>query len=207
MPSAEELLPTITAAVHATRWLAVVWHGVLLVVLVVLASGQRPSRRLALLALALPLASVSAVAAWAGIAFNAIVFAALVLAAVGASFAAEPVPVESGSTWARLLGGALIAFGWFYPHFVDGNALAYAIASPFAVIPCPTLAVVSGFLLRGGGLGSRTTTLLFSAATLFYGLVGVFRLGVVIDVALLAGSAGLFALTLRPGERLLPRTT
>ena len=102
-------------------------------------------------------------------------------------------PVSRGSAWTRGIGVAMIAFGWLYPHFLDGHAIAYLYASPVGLVPCPTLAVAIGFALLGNGLGSRVWSLTLAALGLFYGLFGVLRLGVFLDIGLVGGAVALAA--------------
>lgn len=91
-----------------------------------------------------------------------------------------------------------MVFAWVYPHFLVGRSpLAYLVGSPMGLIPCPTLALVMGLALVAGGPGGRSTSLLLALAGLFYAVFGVARLGVVLDVALLAGPVGLLALGAR----------
>lgn len=102
-------------------------------------------------------------------------------------------PVSRGSAWTRGIGVATIAFGWLYPHFLEGYATAYLYASPVGLVPCPTLAVGIGFALLGNELGSRVWSLTLAALGLFYGLFGVLRLGVFLDIGLVAGAVALAA--------------
>jgi len=94
----------------------------------------------------------------------------------------------------------MIAFATFYPHFLsDRTPVAYLYAAPTGVIPCPTLSLVIGFALLGGGLRAPVWSSVLAAVGLFYGLFGVARLGVQLDVALIAGAATLLALSVAAG--------
>jgi hypothetical protein len=64
-------------------------------------------------------------------------------------------------------------------------------ASPVGLVPCPTLAVAIGFALVGNGLGSRVWSLTLAALGLFYGLFGVLRLTVLLDIGLVGGALAL----------------
>ena len=48
-----------------------------------------------------------------------------------------------------------------------------------------------GFALLGDGLGSRVWSLTLAAFGLFYGLFGVLRLGVFLDIGLVGGAVAL----------------
>ena len=194
MPSAEAILSWATSVANEWRSLAVFWHVALAVLLVAMSRSRIPERSVALL-LVLPIVSVAVLAWLSRNTFNGLmftVFAALLLRS------ATRVP-RSGVTgvargW-RLAGWALIAFGWLYPHFLIADTwAAYTYASPFGLLPCPTLAVVVGVTLVMGGCRSVSWTLAVAAAGVLYGAIGVFRLGVVLDVWLLVGAMLLGAL-------------
>ena len=88
-----------------------------------------------------------------------------------------------------LAGAGLVAFGWVYPRFLAAeNWIDYAYASPFGLLPCPTLAVVIGITLACGGLNSAAWSVPLAAAGVLYGLIGVFILRLALDVWLLAGA-------------------
>jgi hypothetical protein len=53
--------------------------------------------------------------------------------------------------------------------------------------------VAIGFALLGNGLGSRVWSLTLAAVGLFYGLFGVLRLGVLLDIGLVGGALALVA--------------
>jgi hypothetical protein len=84
-----------------------------------------------------------------------------------------------------------------YPHFlVATDWAAYAYASPFGLLPCPTLLVLIGLTLVFGGLSSVGWNGVLAVAGVLYGAIGVFRLGVVLDVWLLVGGMLLGGLTI-----------
>jgi hypothetical protein len=194
MPGATEILVGLARTADGAFLLAVAWHVVLAVVVLAALVGWRPRRRLAATLLALPLLSVS-VTAWAyGNPFNAVVFTALAVALAALGLRGPGGAVVPGPRWARALGAALLAFAWVYPHFLDGwPTVAYLAAAPVGVIPCPTLAMVSGFALLADLPGGRAWSWVLAAAACFYGVVGVLRLGVWLDVAIIAGAAAVAA--------------
>lgn len=74
---------------------------------------------------------------------------------------------------------------------LGGGGCACGGSSPRRTcIPYPTLFLVIGVALLCGGLG-RSWARLLSVAGAFYALFGVLRLGVRIDLALLAGAIAL----------------
>ena len=191
MPSATQIRDGLSAIANQATGIAVAWHIVIAVALLALASGWHPSQRTARLLTGMPLVSVAALAFAFGNLFNGWVFAASVLALTALAMNRDGRPVSLGSAWTRRIGVAMIAFGWLYPHFLEGDAAAYLYASPVGLVPCPTLAVAIGFALLGNGLGSRVWSLALVAVGLFYGLFGVLRLGVLLDVGLVAGALAL----------------
>jgi len=197
MPQATEILDGLSAIANQATGMAVAWHVVIAMALVALASGWRPSQRTVRLLIGMPLASVAGVAIAFDNPFNGLVFAASALALTALAMSGDRRPVSRGSAWARGIGVATIAFGWVYPHLLEGHPAAYLYASPVGLVPCPTLAVAIGFALLGNGLGSRAWSLTLAAVGLVYGLFGVLRLGVFLDIGLVGGALALVAVVLR----------
>jgi len=56
------------------------------------------------------------------------------------------------------------------------------------LIPCPTLSILMGLLLLYNGFGSQSKTITFIAFGLFYGIFGVLKLSVYLDIFLILGS-------------------
>jgi len=190
MPDAIDILQELAQMRDEQRSAAILWHGALLALVLALIFGFRPRQHHARVALAAPLASVS-VFAWSyGNPFNGTVFglAAALLAMLGAYEPSER-RVGRAALPAAAAGILLIAFGWVYPEL--GGATSWWSAwleAPMGVIPCPTLAVVIGLALFGGGLGSAAWSLALSGLGLFYGVFGAWYLGVAIDGALCIGA-------------------
>jgi hypothetical protein len=136
--------------------------------------------------------SVSVVSAASASYLNAATFAVLCAALVGLSSAARDEGVRAGPRSTAMLGIALIAYGFWYPAFAR-DWLEALWASPVGVLPCPTLAVLAGFTILGGGLGKPTVPIVLGTWVAFYAGFGVVGLGVVLDAGLLVGLAGLAA--------------
>ncbi|MBL8621673.1 MAG: hypothetical protein JNK64_10225 [Myxococcales bacterium] len=198
MPSATEILAGLTTIAHRGLAAAIAWHVVLAVVLVALARGWRPGQRVAAALLAAPLVSVAAFALAFANPFNGAVFALGAVGLTGLALRGDPRPVARGAAWAWWGGVAMIAFGWCYPHFLDDRPLAYLYAAPMGLVPCPTLSAVIGLALLAGAPASRPWSLALAGLGLFYGLVGVVRLGVALDLGLVAGATALAVAALRP---------
>jgi hypothetical protein len=189
MPSADAILASASTIANEWRAVAVVWHGVLAVLLTAFACGWRPSTRVAAYVLSAPLLSVSA-AAWVwGNPFNGTVFVALFLVVLRLASCLSHDPVRFGTPILAAIGVMLVAFGSGYPHFLETDHwMTYAYAAPLGVLPCPTLSAVIGATLIFGLLGSVAWSITLAVAGLVYGVVGVFVLGVQLDYALLAGA-------------------
>jgi hypothetical protein len=202
MPTAREILDGLETIANDWRALAIVWHLVLAGWLIALGLGWRPGKRLAASLLAVPLASVSALAWLSDNPFNGTTFAAVAAALVGVALRLPHGPAQISSPWLVVPGLCLVAFGWAYPHFLrTGSWATYLYASPLGLIPCPTLSAVTGLALVMGGLGSRSWTLILASTGLLYGVMGWFHLGVAIDAVLLAGALTLAVTAVsRPGS-------
>lgn len=197
MPSREQILESLTRAANEGLAFAIAWHLVAFVAIVAVVGGWRPSSRLAGVLLAVPFVSAS-VASWSfHNPFNGWVFAGLAMAlALVAALRKDRGPVQLGPRWSQLVGGAMITIGLTYPHFlVNQPPLEYLLAAPLGLIPCPTLAAVSGLALLWRGLGNRPWSEILALAAGCYAIFGSVRLGVWIDVALLAGAMALIVVT------------
>ncbi|HEY6908037.1 MAG TPA: hypothetical protein VI356_01600 [Myxococcales bacterium] len=200
MPSPAEILTEAARAARESIAFAAAWHLALLAAAIALSRGMRPSRRAAGLAIAVLVLSPAWVAFRFGNPFNAAVlaFAAGLLFAVALRLGMAPA--ERGAPWSQAAGLVLVAFGWCYPHFLEDPAL-YAVAAPLGVLPCPTLCAAAGLTLLANGFSSRAWTLSLAAFAAFYGAVGAFRLGVWIDLILLAGAIALVAVVPKRASR------
>jgi hypothetical protein len=198
-PTAEEILDQLTTLANLGRGLAVLWHVVVLLALGALWTERwRPSRRLAAIFSALPVASAAVMAAASGNPFNGLVLgvAAVALVLLGARLSS--LPVERGSIWTAGLGAGAVAYALVYPHFVSTTWLLAFWTAPVGVIPCPSLALVLGLGLLGNGFGSRAWALVAAVAGVFYALFGMFRLGVWLDAGLLVAAVAMMVQGLAP---------
>jgi hypothetical protein len=198
MPGAADILDGLSAIASQATLVAVAWHILIGTALLALLGGWRPSQRTARLLIGLPLASVAAVAIAFANPFNGLLFTASAGAMTALAMRGDRRPVYLGSAWTYAIGLVMLAFGWVYPHFLDGPAIDYLYAAPVGLVPCPTLAVASGFALLGNGLGSRAWALTLAAVALTYGLFGVLRLGVFLDIPLAIGAMALVVAGLQP---------
>jgi len=194
MPSADAILNGLAAIANDFRGLAVGWHAALVVLAGMLVGGWTPSVRTARSLFVAPLASVGIVAWLAGNPFNGTLFLGLTATLVGSVSGGSSAPVRYDSPAWMTRGAALVVFGATYPHFLRAESPAdYLFASPFGLLPCPTLSVVIGLTLLFVNLGSTLWSTALVAAGLLYGVIGVFRLGVDLDWGLFIGTAMLGA--------------
>jgi hypothetical protein len=191
VPTTDQILAGLIAISNRALPVAIAWHIVLVAAALALATGWRPAQRTARVLVALPLASVAALGLVFRNPFNGVVFSVAAVVLVLLALRAPTGPVSAAGTRASTIGLATIAFGWVYPHFLDGNPREYLYAAPVGLVPCPTLAIAIGFALLGDGLGARAWTLVLATLGLFYGIFGVVKLGVYLDLGLVLGATAL----------------
>jgi hypothetical protein len=189
MPTPEQILSGLGEIANNWRTVAIAWHVYFAAIALGLMSGARPSRRVAGILLALPLFSVSALAWVSGNPFNGTFFAASGAALVVISSGLPRDRIRIAPSWAVVAGAFMFLFGWAYPHFLETTSfLPYLYTAPTGLIPCPTLAIVTGLALVLGGLGSRAWSIVLVATAAFYGIFGAAYLGVALDWMLLPGA-------------------
>jgi hypothetical protein len=196
MPSAVDILAGLQAVTNRWTPIAIAWHVYVALLGLGAWSGLRPARSLAGQLITLPLLSVSVLAGVSGNPFNAVVFALLWLALLLATRRQGTAAVTIAPSRYVAVGLMMIGFGWMYPHFLDtASPAAYFYAAPLGLIPCPTLAMVTGASLVAELFGSRRVGWILVVADLFYATVGIMQLGVSIDAVLLLGAVVILART------------
>lgn len=206
MPAPNDILSLLSTMTRELTWLAVVWHVLLFAALLLAAVLWRiagaPShlRIVRLLLILLPLSVTTAATLYEN-PFNALSFGTLTIAlAVAPGLRPAPAAIPGWAAWA---GGALLLYGWCYPHFVAPPWYRVLFAAPLGVLPCPTLAALAGLTLVSGGLGARAVPALLSLWTAFYALFGIFRLRVYLDAGLLGATAALLVQCSAMGRRVI----
>lgn len=189
MPAAPDILQGLTALANRWETIAVAWHVVFVAGLLVFDAGWRPARRLLAGLLLLPLSSVSVLAWQSGNAVNGTLFAVLVAGlgfSVGAMARERIELLQPGMT--SIVGAALLLLGVVYPHFVDSASwIDYLASAPLGVVPCPTLLAVGGVTLLSSLHRERRWMLTLGTFAIMYGVLGAVYLGVLLDLALVAG--------------------
>ena len=96
--------------------------------------------------LAGPIASASVVALVYDNPFNGLLLGVLALALVGSASRLDAHQVHRTGAAGTLMGLIMIGFGGLYPHFLEGRpATTYLFAAATGVVPCPTIALVTGW--------------------------------------------------------------
>jgi hypothetical protein len=189
MPKAEEILDGLHAIANDYVTLAKIWHLLFYVLIIALLAGWTPSNQLLGSILCLPLLTVALLAWMRGNPFNGALFTALAIWLFVFSMGISGLPVVMAQWPFVMTGIFMMTFGLVYPHFIETNShIGYLYASPAGLIPCPTLSVVIAFLLIFNGLNSAYISLAFVIAGLFYGLFGLLKLKVQLDLFLVVGA-------------------
>jgi hypothetical protein len=208
MPTPEEILNGLALAASKYTMISIFWHIILLAFLILLFSGRKFNQKIVAAGMAILLLSVGIIAVLVSNPFNAIMFAlaALIFGIIYLRFK----PVQIGLKWDvfSVAGLAMVLFGFVYPHFLDGAPFyQYLYSSPLGLIPCPTLSAFIGFTLMLHGFDSKKWMLVAALLGLFYGIFGVLRLKVYLDLVLIGGALFLFvyALTWKRSKELVKK--
>jgi hypothetical protein len=189
MLKAEEIISGLQSIVDDYSEAAMIWHVAFYILIVALIVKWRPSSRFLGILLCLPLLSVAVFAWLAGNPFNGTMFSLAALLILIFAIKSSNQPVTFSKLPFAVSGMVMIVFGIVYPHFINpGSIFTYLYASPAGLIPCPTISILTGLLLLINGSGFKSITITFVVLGLFYGVFGVFKLAVYLDLFLLFGS-------------------
>jgi hypothetical protein len=201
MPKTEEILNGLQKIVNEYSTIAIICHVIFYALIVALIFKWLPTNRLFGLLICIPVISVAILAILSGNPFNGILFSLLAVLLLIFGLRATGQPIQTSQMAFMAIGILMIVFGLLYPHFITADSfLKYLYASPVGLIPCPTLSIIIGFLLLYNGFGSQSVTLSLVIFGLFYGIFGVLKLGVYLDIFLIFGTASLlikYIMTLR----------
>jgi len=156
-----------------------------------LVSGDRLRGRIIDGVICLLLFSVAANALVYGNPFHLIVFSLLALLSI--------VDLAAGKNRYRfelkkpgnIVALIFIGLGFWYPEFTRVTPLQQIFLSPLGIVPCPTLLVVFGLLKLADAQVRSHLSRRLVFPLLVFGLVGVWFLGVYLDVALIFAAASL----------------
>lgn len=189
MTRIDQILSNVQSIVNEFSLFAVIWHAFFYFLIAALLLRWSPSNKLLAVLLCLPLLSVSLFAWIGGNPFNGSLFAIAAILIFFFGLRTTVQPLETSKLIFFLSGILMVAFGLIYPHFIKPDSiLGYFYSSPAGIIPCPTLSIIIGLALIFNGFGSQQISLLLVIFGLFYGIFGVFRLKVIIDLFLVFGA-------------------
>jgi hypothetical protein len=189
MPKTEEIIAALHSIANDFTAVAVLWHAAFYLLIALLIAKWEPSNKLLAVLLSLPLLSVAIFAWISGNPFNGTLFSIMAILVFIFGMKASVSPVALSPFPFYIIGILMVIFGLIYPHFIDTDSFfKYLYASPSGLVPCPTLSILIGFVLLYNGLGSQSLTVILIIFGLFYGIFGVFKLGVHLDVGLLIGT-------------------
>jgi len=192
MPKTSDIINGLQSIVNDYSAVAIIWHIVFYLILAALIAKWQSSSRLTAILICLPLVSVAVLAFISGNPFNGILFSVMAVLTLIFGLKASHEPIQTSQLIFMVTGILMIVFGLVYPHFISaGSFLKYLYAAPVGLIPCPTLSILIGFLLVYNGISSQSITLTFVVFGLFYGIFGVLKLAVFIDIFLVLGSLSL----------------
>jgi hypothetical protein len=192
MPKTQEIISSLESIANDYVAVAVFWHIAFYILLTILLVKWEPSNKLLGVLLCLPLFSVAMFAWIAGNPFNGILFLAIGILVFIFALRTSPEPIAFSSVPFMVIGVLMIIFGLVYPHFIHTDSfIKYFYATPLGLVPCPTLSLLIGFMLLYNGFGSNAMTITFIIFGFFYGIFGVLKLGVHLDIGLILGTTGL----------------
>lgn len=188
----EEIINGLQTIVDKYSLFSMAWHFVFYGLIAALIARWKPSNRLFAILFCMPAFSVAAFAWLIGNPFNGMLFSILAILILIFGVKASSQPIRFSQLPFAISGILMIVFGLVYPHFIETNSVYnYLVESPVGLIPCPTLAVMIGFALLFNGFGSQAITLILIIFGLFYGIFGVLKLAVYLDLFLVFGTTAL----------------
>lgn len=192
MPKPQEILNGLQTIVNDYSIFAIMWHIVFYLLIIALIFRWQPSNKLLGTLICIPLLSVAVLALLTGNPFNGILFAVASILILVFGLKAPIQTISLSQTPFVVIGIIMILFGLIYPHFLKPDSVVeYLYASPAGLIPCPTLSIIIGLALLFSGFNSPTITMTLVVIGLFYGVFGVFRLAVYLDLFLCFGTIAL----------------
>jgi hypothetical protein len=186
MPTPEEILTSTAYLANKYMAIAVMWHVVIVLLLTAYISQKQMSSRIYYGLPGLLFLSVALLAFSVLNFFNALVYFGLSVLLLRKSITTGDSRFELNKSITLTISAyAIILSGLVYPHFLDSDIFAYIVASPTGVIPCPTLLLVSGTSLLFVRPDDKSIFYILIPVNVVYGLIGIFVLGVYLDIILL----------------------
>lgn len=190
MPTNNEILEGLKTISNNYSMVSIYWHIVIYIaIVVILTKIWKPSIRMVVMFLILPLVTV-AILAWVnGNPFNGLLFSLLTVLFLIYGFKLTQERIKYSTLFYRISGILLLLFGLWYPHFLVTDSIwEYLYAAPTGLIPCPTLSIAIGIALIFNGFNSNPLRIILLCFGGFYALFGIFKLGVYLDAGLLIGT-------------------
>jgi hypothetical protein len=86
----------------------------------------------------------------------------------------------------KVIGSIALVFAFYYLHWVENPLFLKAIFySPLGIVNCPTMLAFCGFLCFLKQPGSKYIEFFVASITLYFGFLGIMRLGAYIDIILI----------------------
>ena len=186
MPDAAEILRVLQAIVDQGKSASPPVRLVVVALVVLFAARRRVSSAILAGFIAVILIAAATLAVIFEDSTNLFVF--MVLFPLGLIWGREALilPPDARPKPARIaVACALALTAFFYPHFVDG-ALGTVLFAPLGIVPCPTLIFACAGIVASERLYSLVSIISTWAVSAFFGVVGVFYLGVKADWILIA---------------------
>lgn len=192
MPTTDEILNNLKAIANDYSIIAIIWHVLLYAALIAIIAKWGPTNKQIGLLICLLLTSVAILAWINGNPFNGALFTIVTALCLILILRTSPNILSYSQVPFIVSGILMVTFALVYPHFVDTESyFSYLYQSPVGLIPCPTLSLIIGLLLIYNGFGSTPILIVFIIFGFFYGLFGVFKLGVLLDLFLVFGTSAL----------------
>jgi len=189
MLKSQDIIDGLQIIVNEYTLFSTIWHIVFYVLIVALIAKWKPSNKLFAILTCLPALSVGVFAWLSRNPFNGSLFILLAILILIFGLKASSKPIHVSQLPFAVAGIGMIVFGLIYPHFIETKSvIEYLYASPIGLIPCPTLSILIGFLLLFNGFSSQSLTLTLIFFGLFYGIFGVLKLAVYLDLFLVFGT-------------------
>jgi hypothetical protein len=192
MLKSKDIINGLQSIVNDYSTIAILWHAVFYILIAALIAKWEPSNKIFGLLIAMPLLSVAILAWITGNPFNGTMFSIATILILFFGLKANGQSINYSQLNFMIAGILMIIFGLVYPHFIKLDSIFKCLyASPAGLIPCPTLSILIGFTLLYNGGCSQPITLILIVLGLFYGIFGVLKLAVYLDLFLLLGTISL----------------
>jgi hypothetical protein len=185
MVSPEQICLGLQSIAEDFQWLGIIQHILLITMVILLWKFRKRVGRFVSLYITLTFAIVSFLAIYCTEnPFTGIVFGISAVLGLWEVFSPKMDYSLSHTLRIQVIIAVVAGFlGFWYPHFIDDKLLAL-IASPYGLIPCPTLIVGLSIFIVVYPFTNKVWHWWLTLIGLYYGIFGVIRLKVNLDLAL-----------------------